>query len=105
LETLGLEVRPAWRRQADLRSGREDDLALAPRVGMDDQRQPTAAVACEKTLEAPVVIGVAVRDDDRAQVFDGDAEHVQVSGEPVGRQPAVVENRASSAVRLHSDKR
>jgi len=38
VESLRLEVRAAWRRQADLGSGRQDHLALAPGLGMDDER-------------------------------------------------------------------
>ena len=37
-QSLRLEVRAAWRRQPDLGSGRQDDLALAPRLGMNDER-------------------------------------------------------------------
>ena len=33
---------------------------------MDDERQPGAAVTGKKTLQAPVVIRMAVGDDDRA---------------------------------------
>ena len=70
---------------------------------MDHQRQPGPAVAGKEALEATVMIGVAVRDNDRAQVLDRDAEQVEVSAETIGRQPPVVEDRASLPVGLDGD--
>jgi hypothetical protein len=52
-----------------------------------------------------VVIGVTVRDDDGAQILDGDAEHVEVPREPIGRQPGVVKSRAAPPIALHRDQR
>jgi hypothetical protein len=105
VDSLGLEVGSTRRRQADLGSGRKDDLALAPRFGMDDQRQPQASVAREQALQATVVIRVAVRDHDRAQVLHANLEHVEIAGQAVGRQSRVVEDAAPTPVVLDRDQR
>ena len=49
------------------------------------------------------MIGVAVRDNDRAQILDRDVEQVEVSAETIGRQPPVGEDRASLPVGLDGD--
>ena len=72
---------------------------------MDDERQPPVAVAREQAFEAAVVIGMTVGDHDRAQVPDGNAEHVEVAAEAVGRQPGVVEERAAPAAGLDREQR
>jgi hypothetical protein len=105
LEALGFDVRAARWRQTELGPGREDNLALAPGFGMDDERQPSVAVASEQALQAPVVIRMTMGDHDRAQVFDGNAEHIEVPAESIGRQPRVVEDRAAPPLGLHREER
>ena len=72
---------------------------------MDHERKPRTAVTREQALEPAVVIDVAMGDHDRAQVLHGDAEHVEVAGEAVGREPRVVEHRAAAPARLDGDER
>src|SRR2546423_8987879 len=50
LEALRFDVRAAGRRQTEFGTGWEDNLALAPGFGVDDERQPSAAVPYEQTL-------------------------------------------------------
>jgi hypothetical protein len=105
VHSLGLEVGSTRRWQAELGPRRQDDLALAPRLGMDDQRQPQTSVAREQALEATVVIGVAVRDHDRAQILHRNLEHVEIAGQTVGGQSSVVQDAAPVPLALDRDQR
>src|SRR5919108_253813 len=60
LETFPVEVAAAGRRQPQLRSGGEHDLALAPGLWVDDEWEPCGAVSAKKALETAVVVRVSV---------------------------------------------
>ena len=79
LQPLGLQVVATRRRQAQLAARREHDAALTPRVGVDHQRQSRAPLPTDQPLETAVVVGMAMRDDDRAQVAHRHLEHVEVA--------------------------
>src|SRR5439155_26913874 len=87
-QTLGLEVGPARWWETQLGSGGEDDLALPPRAGMDDQREATPTQPSSQAFEPTLVVGVAMRDDDRPEVRGADPEDVEVPAEDCRRQPA-----------------
>jgi hypothetical protein len=64
-DALCFEVTPARRRKANLGSGRKDDLALLPGLGVDDEREPLSTTSLEERLEPSVMVGMSVRDDQR----------------------------------------
>ena len=103
LQPLGLQVVAARRRQAQLAARGEHDPALTPRVGVNHQRQSRAPPPTDQSLETAVVVGMAMRDDDRAQVAHRHLEHVEVARHRIGREPSVVEHSMTITVALEGD--
>ena len=71
---------------------------------MDHERQPAVAGAREQALEAAMIC-MTMGDHDRAQVFDGNAEHIEVFAESIARQPRVIEEALRRPVGLHRQQR
>src|SRR2546428_6273846 len=90
-QALRLEVGPARWWETQLGPGREDDLALPPGAGMDDQREPATTQPSRDAFEPTLVVSVAMRDDDRPEVRGADPEDVEVPAEDCRREPGVVE--------------
>lgn len=70
---------------------------------MQDQREPGPAEATRETLQPRVVVGVAVRQDDGAQIGRVDLQHVQVVNGGVAAEPRVVENGGGRTAVVHGD--
>jgi len=87
LGPLGFKVVAAWRRQAQLGSGRENDLAIAPGFRVDQERQPPAAVPLEERFQPAVMVCMSVRDDESTQLSDRHLEDVEVAGKGGGVRP------------------
>jgi hypothetical protein len=105
LKPLGLKILAARRWQSQLTAGGKRDSSLAPCVRVEHQRQSRAPAAADEALKAAMVIGVAMRDDDRAQVTHWHLEHVEVASHGVRREARVVEHGAPVAVPLDADQR
>jgi hypothetical protein len=105
LKPLGLKVVTARRRQSQLTAGGKGDSPFAPSIGVDHQRQPRAPATADQALEATMMIGVAVRDDDRTQLTQRHLKHVEVAGHCVRGETRVVEHSAPVAVLLDADQR
>src|SRR5947209_8139993 len=90
-QALRLEVGPARWWEAQLGHGREDDLALPPGAGLDDQREPATSQPVRDTYELGRVVSMAMRDDECPEVRGADPEDVEVPAEDCRREPAVVE--------------
>src|SRR5438105_5418577 len=58
LDALAFEVAPARRRKLQFGPGREDDLALPPRLGMDDKRKVPPTIPPEKRFKPAVRVCV-----------------------------------------------
>jgi len=58
---------------------------------VDQERKPASAEPPEETLQASMVVGVTVGDDDRAELLDRDLEDVEVSAQRGWGQATVVE--------------
>src|SRR5206468_12723393 len=54
LDALAFEVAPARRRKLKFGPGREDDLALPPRLGMDDKREAPPTIPPETRFKPAV---------------------------------------------------
>src|SRR6266571_9031607 len=94
-QALRLKVGPARWWETQLGPGREDDLALPPGAGMDDQREAAPTQPSRDAFEPTLVVGVAMRDDDRPEVRGANPEDVEVPTEDRRREPAVVEDGAA----------
>src|SRR5439155_26362996 len=68
LHIFAPQVIAAGRRHVDLEAGRENNFAVAPGVRVDEKREAEFAVPLKESLKPAVMVNVAVRDDDRAQV-------------------------------------
>ena len=105
LQPLGLKIVTARRRQSQLAARGKGDSSFAPSIGVNYQRQPRTPPTAGQPLQAAVMIGVAVRDDDRTQVTHWHLKHVEVAGHGVRREAGVVEHCAPVAAPLDTDQR
>ena len=102
-DALALQVAAARGRQAQLAPAGEDHPPFAPGVRVQHERQPRAPRAAHHALEAAVMVGVAVREDHRAQVAEPDAQDVHVVERGAAPQAGVVEQRRPLAAALDLD--
>lgn len=70
---------------------------------MQNEWKATAPDARNHTEQATMVIAMAVREHDRAQVGDSHAEHIQVVQRSSSRPTGIVEEGLAPSVVLHGD--